>query len=69
MCIGKISCLFKAIFYEERIYLFIYFFVQQFNIRVIWESKRGGRGGGGGGGEKQGLGPKNDVLTTWKAIR
>ena len=25
--------------------------------------------GGGGGGEKQGLGPRNDVLTTCKAIR
>ena len=24
--------------------------------------------GGGGGGEKQGLGPRNDVLTTCKAI-
>ena len=26
-------------------------------------------GGGGGGGEQQGLGPRNDVLTTCKAIR
>ena len=25
--------------------------------------------GGGGGGKKQGLGPRNDVLTTCKAIR
>ena len=31
----------------------------------------GGKGGGGGGGglEQQGLGPRNDVLTTCKAIR
>ena len=29
----------------------------------------GGGEGGGGGGEKQGLGPRNDVLTTCKAIR
>ena len=28
-----------------------------------------GRGGGGEGGKKQGLGPRNDVLTTCKAIR
>ena len=29
---------------------------------------QGGGGGGGGGGERRGLGPRNDVLTTCKAI-
>ena len=26
------------------------------------------QGGGGGGGERKGLGPRNDVLTTCKAL-
>ena len=26
------------------------------------------QGGGGGGGERRGLGPRNDVLTTCKAV-
>ena len=28
----------------------------------------GGGGGGGGGGERRGLGPRNNVLTTCKAV-
>ena len=28
----------------------------------------GGGGGGGGGGKRRGLGPRNDVLTTCKAV-
>ena len=40
-------------------------FTIQFEISVCLS--RGG-GGGGGGGERRGLGPRNDVLTTCKAV-
>ena len=39
------------------------------NLKTIYRVGARGGGGGGGGGEKQGLGPRNDALTTCKAIR
>ena len=32
------------------------------------QRREGGGGGGGGGGERRGLGPRNDDLTTCKAV-
>ena len=39
------------------------------HIENMWKKQLRVAGWGGGGGEKQGLGPRNDVLTTCKAIR
>ena len=35
---------------------------------VLYDSLFQGEGGGGGGGKRRGLGPRNDVLTTGKAV-
>ena len=36
-------------------------------LNVMWVNTRR-MGGGGGGRERRGLGPRNDVLTTYKAV-
>ena len=46
--------------------IYLLFALEKF--QCLFESARGGGGGGGGVGKRRGLGPRNDVLTTCKAV-
>ena len=44
------------------------FYVKKLLLFLLWYASTRGVGGGGGGGKRRGLGPRNNVLTTCKAV-